>query len=143
MIYLLYALAVLRGWGELVLAFFVGTALLGYFGVEEIILPAWLVWAPRLLLAPLYGFKAVDATTSGYCTVFYTTLRPIPNDLRVHEAFHRYQQTREAPKWLPARLGVILGPLVYEVKYLWDYFENGYKNNRFEREARRAAGQEV
>lgn len=124
----------------IVLAIFVA----GMKGREEYTLPAGCRTAFKLLFAPWYGFKTQEATTVGYCTV-YTVPNP-PEDLLIHEAMHRFQSLRESPGYSDqADLSVMMrlvGALIYGAKYMAEFVRHGYKNNNFEIEARKIAGQE-
>jgi len=126
----------------------------GLCGRAEVVLPRGLRTALAYLTAPLYGFRRVDATTVGYCTVFYA--HADAEDLRMHEAYHRFQSLRMCPgsrviawsdghvaysSW-PTRPQMIVGALRYGAAYLVEYLRHGYQMNAFEVEARCAAGQE-
>lgn len=82
--------------------------------------------AIRWLTAPLYG-QRIDAITTGF-TVWYLT--PEPSEaLRMHEHTHVAQAQR-------------MGRLIFALAYAWEFVRRGYRANRFEVEARKAAGQE-
>ena len=107
----------------------------------EVTLPQWLARPIRALTRPLYGGTPVEAITLGLVT-FYLVPSPAL-DLVAHEAFHRHQSRRERPRWWPWWLGgTLVGCLIFGVKYGVEYVRRGYHDNRYEAEARRAAGQE-
>ena len=81
----------------------------------------------RWVTRPLYGHE-VDAIAVGYTIVNLTGGR-MPADLERHELEHVYQAMR-------------LGRLRFWAAYLLEYTRHGYHANRFEKEARVAAGQE-
>lgn len=106
------------------------------------VLPAWLARAVRWLTSPLYGGRPVDAITWSHTTVFLIPA-PIPWDLQRHELQHVMQAVRYEISWWPWWLGRCwTGTLRYGGAYVWEYLRHGYEGNRFEREARIAAGQE-
>lgn len=95
----------------------------------------------RRVTRPLYGGE-VDAITVGH-TTFYLIQQPIPLDLERHEFEHVLQAIRRQPHWWPWWLGRrYVGVLIHMAAYALEYLRHGYWNNRFEREARIAAGQE-
>ncbi len=121
-------------------AIYGGVFLAGMVGCEELFLPAWLGRAVSWFLRPTFGGRSADAITSGVCTMY---LIPNPSKaLRDHEGFHRFQSFREAPHQLPHHVGVPIGCAIYGVKYFIEYCKVGYFDNKYEREARIAAGQE-
>ena len=96
----------------------------------------------RRVTRPLYGGHEVDAITVGH-TTFYLIPAPIPRDLERHEFEHVMQAIRAQPEWWPWWLGRrYVGVLIFWVTYLAEYARHGYNDNRFERRARIAAGQE-
>lgn len=124
----------------LVGAIFGATFLQGWANdVSAVYLRAWQGSILRTFLAPLYGFRRVEAFTVGYCSVFM--VEAPADDLVHHELFHQEQSRREAPAWLPGKLGQLVGAAIYGAKYALEYVKKGYQNNRFEAEARQAAGQ--
>lgn len=119
--------------------FFLGLFVLGMLGRHEVRLGSAWGGAIARRLAPLYGGHVVDAITMGYGTAFL--MDDPPADLVTHEAFHRFQSLRESPRWIPGWPGQLVGALIYGVRYLVEYRRVGYNANRYEAEARQAAGQ--
>lgn len=85
-----------------------------------------------------------DAITIGG-TVFYLNAAAVNSPrLAKHEAMHVTQQARYCPwwgKWLPEGTRAWLGMPRMVPLYLKEHLEYGYDGNRFEVEARRAAGE--
>lgn len=108
---------------------------------SEVHVPGPLARVVRRVTKPLYGGTEVEAITVGLVT-FFLVPEPAP-DLIAHEAFHRHQSRRERPTRWPWWLGGnLVGACIYGVKYFREYARHGYQENRYEREARVAAGQE-
>lgn len=139
---LLHVIYLLALYPFAVAAIFGATFLQGWANdVNVVYLRAWQGSILRVFLAPLYGLKRVEAFTVGYCSVFM--VEAPADDLVHHELFHQQQSRREAPAWLPGKLGQLVGAAIYGAKYLWEWGKVGYVNNKFEQQARIAAGQEV
>lgn len=93
---------------------------------REVFLPRWVACMPRLI-ASLFARERIDAITILRTTFF---LIPDPSDrLRCHEFCHRVQCHREG------RLRFLWG-------YIGEYIRNGYRNNRYEVEARLFSGED-
>lgn len=93
---------------------------------REIYVPRWIARPWSWLWSKMLGAR-IDAVTIRY-TRFY--FKPDPSDaLRTHELEHVHQCVR-------------LGTLRYWYEYTCELLIHGYHANRFEVEARQAAGQE-
>jgi len=90
------------------------------------LLPSWMRRPLRWTLSKLAGSN-VEAFTVGYTIVFLVDDPPM--DLVVHEMIHVEQAKR-------------MGRLRFWASYLWETLRHGYRNNKYEVEARRHAGQE-
>jgi hypothetical protein len=122
-------------WAALVLAYpalifliFATVAVAGRLGHDVVYLGRRGGALMRWVLAPLFAFHRVDAFTSGRCSVFMTQF--VAEDLYAHELHHRVQCVREG------------GEILFALKYCLEYLRHGYRDNRFEAEARAAAGQQ-
>lgn len=83
------------------------------------------VWS-KMLRADIAG------VTVGHTILYlgpWATVEDVPGDLRTHEQEHVHQAH-------------LYGRLGFWARYLVELVRHGYRNNRFEVEARKAAGQE-
>lgn len=93
---------------------------------REVLVPRWLARVWRRVWSKLLG-QEIAAVTIGF-TIFYLTDLITP-ELQRHELEHVYQAAR-------------LGRLRFWWQYAVELVRKGYRMNRFEVEARKAAGQE-
>lgn len=133
---MVYVIAAILAYPAAVLAFYVGLALRSHVWKWGATLQpgSYACMASRrgarflrTFLWPLFRGK-VDAVTSGCSTLYLTDA--LADDLVDHEYCHRRQAMR-------------YGEIRYAFMYAWEYLRHGYRNNKFEREARVFAGQEA
>lgn len=93
---------------------------------REVLVPRWLARVWRWVWSKLLG-QEIAAVTIGF-TIFYLTDLITP-ELQRHELEHVYQAAR-------------LGRLRFWWQYAVELLRKGYRNNRFEISARKAAGQD-